>query len=192
MGQPTHGITQRVGKAQLWQHVAFFSATETSYGENLFKLQLGSKLATLFFLSLVLLPKHNFWLSSIEQRKFFFNSRGWYSHIRYLPQHTTNRVVFTKYFERQTAKPLFRDGETTVFSLSYTHRKLRLVDVFWCQPRCFRLENGLFLLLRAVSVIQPRAKLKRTRSIKINRLLKKALKVEKMVTSTQNLNYAWF
>jgi len=176
----------------MWQHMSFFSAKETSFGENLFKLQLGSKLSTLFFLSLVFIPRHNFWLSSIRYRKLFFSSRGWCTHLKYLPKLGANSSLFFKYFEKKSAKPMFRDGETTVFSLAYTHRKLRLNELFWCQPRCFRVESSILILLRANSVLQKKLRIKRTRSTKINIALKTFFSQYKEYNSGIAGELAWF
>ena len=110
--------------------MAFFSLRETSYGENNFKLHLGLKLSTLFFMSLVLLPGHNFWLSPTISGRFFFNARGWSGHVKYFPRLPRGSGSHSKYFEKKSAAPLFKDGETTVFSLAYTHRILRVRGLF--------------------------------------------------------------
>ncbi len=172
MGQPTHGITQRVGKNQAWSQMFSCAVRETSYGESVFKLSLGIKLSTLFFLSLVLVPKTNFWLSSLATRRLFFNSKGWYTHYRYFPRLASNNVVFAKYFEKSSAKPLFRDGETTIYSLAYTHRRMRFQSLFWCQPRCFRLETSTLVLLRACNISQRRIRYNRVRSVKLRGVVK--------------------
>lgn len=172
MGQPTHGITQRVGKNQTWTHVVSCVAKETSYGESIFKLSLGAKLSTLFFLSLALIPKTNLWLSALAARRLYFNSKGWYAHYRYFPRLMPGSAVFANYFEKNSAKPLFRDGETTVFSLSYTHRRLRFQSLFWCQPRCFRLETSVLVLLRACNTLQRRGQYNRVRSAKLRGVVK--------------------
>jgi len=192
MGQPTHGITQRAGKCQMWQHMSFFSLGETSYGENMFKIQLGSKLAALFFLSLVLLPKHNFWLSSLKHRKLFFNARGWYAHLKYTPRLFNESPVFFRYYQKQSPRPLFRDGETTIFSLAYTHRKLRSNDLLWCQPRCFRVQGSILILLRALNVAEKKLRLRRTRSNKLNFILKNFFRSGRQGTTYQQTALGWF
>jgi hypothetical protein len=172
MGQPTHGITQRVGKNQAWTQMFTCAPRETSYGESVLKLSLGAKLSTLFFLSLVLVPKTNLWLSALASQRLYFNSKGWYAHYRYFPKLTPNSVTFANYFEKSSAKPLFKDGETTVFSLAYTHRRLRFQSLFWCQPRCFRFETSVLILLRACNILQRRYRYNRVRSAKLRGVIK--------------------
>lgn len=172
MGQPTHGVSQRVGKNQMWRHMAFFSLKETSYGENNLKLHLGLRLSTLFFLSLVFLPKTHLWLSALTAQRFFFNARGWQGHVRYFPRLVNDSIAQLKYFARKSATPLFKDGETTVFSLAYTHRTLRVGGLFWCQPRCFRLDSAVLVLLRACNVSCGQGRLRRSRSLRVSSVFK--------------------
>jgi len=51
MGQPTSALTQRLGKAQLWQISGVNPSTEPSHADLQFKLSLVARLGTLFFLS---------------------------------------------------------------------------------------------------------------------------------------------
>jgi hypothetical protein len=53
MGQPTSGVTQRVGRTQLWQYVPLSTLREFGYAEQAFRYLLGTRLALLFFQSLI-------------------------------------------------------------------------------------------------------------------------------------------
>lgn len=81
MGQATSGLTVRVGRVQLHQQSTVLAYTERGFGEHLWRLDLGVRLANLFFQTLGVTPTLAPWLATKpNQRAHMRMGLSWRHH----------------------------------------------------------------------------------------------------------------
>ena len=164
MGQPTSGITQRVGRAQVWQHTPSMISSEKGFGEHIYRLTLAAKLSVLFFQSLVIPGTSQLWYRR-QRWPRLYQDNTWSRYWRNFPNLFWYRKrVYRRYFEQAAPRFLLYDGEHTYMTLAYKHKRLRFASFFWAQPRFFRINSHLMLSLRGYNVTQPNQRLPRLRS----------------------------
>lgn len=127
MGQPTHSLTQHVGKTQFWQFMPAFGACELAYADAQFKLTLAAKLAPIFCLCLPILGLHHPWslprLTVVTMRTRAERRRLWAQ--RPLPDLASLRGAegaVIAYFETRAAVPISLDPDALLSLIPYTRR----------------------------------------------------------------------
>lgn len=149
MGQPASGLSQHVGKTQMWSSDSSVYFTENGFGEYIFKLHFISRFLVCFLKGYFYYKNVNFFAPSILYNKLFFlQSKKWVS------SHKRRYFTFNKQknmVEKIKFKEEWDEVENKVIEFSLTTRKNYIEDLIWAETRCLKVGEVLVVLLRAVN-----------------------------------------
>lgn len=146
MGQPTHALTAHVGKPQLWNFGPYTTFDKKSWGPNVYRLFIASRVLSLFFISPLIIPNTNFWKS----KNFFFNisitknkkRNEWKS----LPNFKSLKYVWYRYFRVIPNKFLYKEADQIVYKNGFIKKKPSFYFA-WAKVKILNVKGlNIFLL----------------------------------------------
>ena len=153
MGQPTHGLTQHVGKTQFWQFMPGFAATATANADVQAKLSLAAKLAPLFCQCLPLMEVHPWTLPGLVVATRRTRAARHKPRLQWalpdLARLARADGAVAVYFETRQALPVSLDPTVPLQLVPYTRRINPIQGLFWGQVRGVRVEHRLVFVMRA-------------------------------------------
>lgn len=161
MGQPTSGLSQHVGKTQMWASDSNVYFQDRGFGEYTFKLTYLSRFLIYFLKGYFYYKNINFFSPRVEKGSLYFLSNKQWKNKQHRENYTFNKQKTLN--EVLTFKEEWDEVENKAVEFKVMRRRNYIEDLIWAETRCLKVGELLVVVLRAVNGLAKRKKLLRGR-----------------------------